>query len=490
MTWDITPEPQLYYLAQSRRSWSWHEALAEVIANSHDAGATDIIIRGSPRELTVVDNGKGCSDPVVMLRPGARKEYDSTESGKYGVGGKQVMYWLWGQTIITTCDGNSIVHVTIDWERQRDWGVGEQHIKRDSAANWPRYGLIAPTGTSIQYRPHKRRNVSTIAEKRERDLLAWHFKPAIEEGLKITICYVDKTWVLPNEPFPKLEEEVYFEAEVGGKQFTVRAGVIAQGESLSRAGFWFVRGPDVLEKTFDPANGFQATRVFGWVTLNRHDWMPSTNKNGLDDDDRAELCSAIGELCRDVLRKAQEWHEEVYNDSIETELSHVLSAVMGPYLAGVPFRKAKRASPPVKDVGTVTPKGTAITHKRAARTQPGSKTLHTSEPPPGHGVMFRFGRLDPEQFFKVDQQLRHVIVTFNNELSLVKMLSKEKGQFGLAAMAQAAVGAYNAGVETNGQRRLIEVTNVHDWLNQMWCRWNVHAQDLDDEEDAVGVGSA
>lgn len=97
--------------ALSRIGYSLEQALADLIDNSVDASATDVLIRfyrdaKMVRRIVIVDNGCGMNDDVLRqaMRFGARQAHRKSDLGKYGIGLKTAS--------LSQCDNFSVISLT------------------------------------------------------------------------------------------------------------------------------------------------------------------------------------------------------------------------------------------------------------------------------------------------------------------------------------------------------------------------------------------
>ncbi|GAA1749100.1 ATP-binding protein [Streptomonospora arabica] len=88
---ELPPDPRA--LQGLGRNHLLHTALADLVDNAIDAGATDVLIRfvrqgGLLRGLYVVDNGCGMSPATIdtAMTVGGRREYGATDLGHFGLG--------------------------------------------------------------------------------------------------------------------------------------------------------------------------------------------------------------------------------------------------------------------------------------------------------------------------------------------------------------------------------------------------------------------
>ena len=87
------PDPERTKDAFSRIGYSLEEAIADLIDNSIDAGARDVLIRlvydrKGIQRIFIVDNGRGMSEEVLRkaMRFGSTLKHEQTDLGKYGIG--------------------------------------------------------------------------------------------------------------------------------------------------------------------------------------------------------------------------------------------------------------------------------------------------------------------------------------------------------------------------------------------------------------------
>lgn len=96
-TIELAPDPRA--LDGLGRNHSLETALADLVDNSIDAGASHVLIRfvrreGRMRALYVVDNGKGMSPAGIdtAMTVGGRREYNSGDLGRFGIGLKAASF--------------------------------------------------------------------------------------------------------------------------------------------------------------------------------------------------------------------------------------------------------------------------------------------------------------------------------------------------------------------------------------------------------------
>ncbi len=89
----ILPDPERTKEAFSRIGYSLEEAIADLVDNSVDAGATDVLVRllydrKNIRRVFVVDNGRGMSEETLRraMQFGSTLRHKRNDLGKYGIG--------------------------------------------------------------------------------------------------------------------------------------------------------------------------------------------------------------------------------------------------------------------------------------------------------------------------------------------------------------------------------------------------------------------
>ena len=108
------PDPERTKDAFSRIGYSFDEAVADIIDNSIDAEATDILVRllydrKSIRRVFIVDNGRGMHEETLRsaMRFGSTLKHKKSDLGKYGIGLKSASLSQCEKFAVITCtDGH------------------------------------------------------------------------------------------------------------------------------------------------------------------------------------------------------------------------------------------------------------------------------------------------------------------------------------------------------------------------------------------------
>lgn len=467
---DMENAPEISILSALRNQpFTWRDVFGEIYDNAIDAEATKIRTTGLTQGIGLMfqDNGIGCRDLRAMFRLGTHQELRNTQSGVHGMGFKNVALWLWGHTVVYTRYQGVLQRVRVDWDKVEHW---RDLIKVETNPSQGDQYLPDDHGTAVVFYPTSNRRISMITSANLREWLQWTFRPALSRGLVATIEYGKSSFTLKPEAFPRTVQTIEYEGDINGKGFKLFAGIIDQGESVTRSGFHLVRGPRIIESTNAPANGYDASRFFAWVELAKDDWVPGLSKNELTDVDREELFDKLGDICQPILKEAEAWAEMVSNDAVEHEVTEAIEAAHDSAYGVELHIKAKRL-PPQDQTGTIEPASGRKKHKRTQRAQPGEKTMATPRPSKMHGkgLWFKLNPLNMTQFYKCDKQEQKLIVTFNSQLELVNYLKQEKNKSALKGMAMSASAVYRA--TNDDQQPRFGAEAVSDALNEVWMGW-------------------
>ncbi|MFI5937862.1 ATP-binding protein [Actinoplanes sp. NPDC051494] len=127
---ELPPDPRA--LDAIGRNHSLETALADLVDNSVDAGATQVVIRiviadGLPRGLYIADNGSGMTPEEIdaAMTVGGRREYDSSDLGHFGLGLKAASFsQARSLTVLSRAVGQTPVgrRWRVSGNAQRDFG--------------------------------------------------------------------------------------------------------------------------------------------------------------------------------------------------------------------------------------------------------------------------------------------------------------------------------------------------------------------------------
>lgn len=315
--WDsINCAPDTHMLVSLRQNTSFTawKALAEIIDNSFDSGATRVEVeRVGTDTLIVTDNGRGCSDVSHMLRLGAhfRSVAGGMSLGRYGIGLKESSVWLCSKMKILTDTGN------LAWEAIADWDGMIESKQWDCAVR-----KITPTnkGTAIYFENlHKDRlRQWGVCQRRVQEL----FTPGLLLGKQIL-------WdgePLPPCETPILENRIDVDGEYEGKEYELIAGIIPKGSRIKN-GYQINYHHRVIasEITQYGFGEYSAARVFVQVSLfdAEEKWSLSRFKDGIDE--LETFLEHIKTHIMPILERAKEDAEHVELASMASEIERQLN---------------------------------------------------------------------------------------------------------------------------------------------------------------------
>jgi hypothetical protein len=293
---DVTPTTyQLHsYRASGMTALS---CFGELIDNCIGAMARtiDIAIDGDTRTITVTDDGCGMHSAAMAFQPGRHIEHgDEQGSSRYGVGLKDAG-WRLGELIkiVTVRDGRKTVSVadTDVMIRRGKWEVTERAFKTTASA-----GTVVTVGR-VDF-PLSNSSISRLRTELEK-----LYVDALREGISICINGVS----LVAAPRPRFRSVREAEAEIDGKRFRVRGGILSAGQDNVSSGVTFKLPLRVL--CSGERAGFESydvSQFYAEVTLiedkdDRQSWFRVTkHKDSLHE--KTAVCRKVAEIFADMLR--------------------------------------------------------------------------------------------------------------------------------------------------------------------------------------------
>jgi hypothetical protein len=349
-------EPYYLYSIRQQSSYTWKKILCELIDNSFDANASrvDLAWPGG-KVFKISDDGNGTSDLTRMVTLGKRFESDSNDVGKYGVGCKHALIWLWGTSRITSMHDNVSREICMDWEsiaKGIDSYPGEQSIVEK-----PSKGTLIECFSNRCY---------PAFEDVLRDISAT-YTPGLELGKSIfaTIQKRQGRKLTPIK-WPKCDEEVFDTIEAAGRTLSVRMGIVEEGTvNPYEKGFSFERKYRSIKASLLGANGYAVSRVAARITLGK-EWELSTNKDDFSEFED-ELEEAIQDRFGYLMQKASTQTISIEEDEFNNFLGAIASA------SGDGTRRENRKHSE-NNTGSVEPKSTGRKRTNAEKSsdEPGS----------------------------------------------------------------------------------------------------------------------
>ena len=291
---DVTPTTyQLHsYRASGMTALS---CFGELIDNCIGAKARsiDIVIDGDTRTITVTDDGCGMHSAAMAFQAGRHIEHgDEQGSSRYGVGLKDAG-WRLGEVIkiVTVRDDRKTVSVadTDVMIRRGKWEVTERAFKTTARA-----GTVVTVGR-VDF-PLSAGSISRLRTELEK-----LYVDALREGIAITI---NGTMLTPADR-PRFRS--IREAEVDGKRFRVRGGILGPGQDSVSSGVTIKLPLRVLcsgERA--GLESYDVSQFYAEVTLiedkdHRQTWFRVTkHKDSLHE--KSAVCRKVAEIFADMLK--------------------------------------------------------------------------------------------------------------------------------------------------------------------------------------------
>jgi hypothetical protein len=434
----LPPDPHIL-ASFANANLPWWKALAELVDNSLDAGATRVVIDVTGRVVTVSDDGLGCEDITAVFKLGEHKRRKSSKRslGRYGIGAKDAWLSCADTMEVTSFRGNTKTTMRVnytDW-MQNNWNVSDPIVEPHSG----------PSGTVIRLplRPGKK----SPAEEAFRSI-AFAFTPAISSGIQIVRQSGTIKKTLVPVTMPLRNDVVQAEFDIDGKSVAIDIGILPDGVSLERGPFWLIYGHRIIDVSSIGAGQYSVRRVAGTITIG-DGWGLSKNKDDLTDNlDR--LADAIFVRIEHVLKKADQLAETIESAMLKNEIQDMINSA-----AADANGKTKAKRGPGSSSGTVQPKLTDRNHKACA-TQPGDGSIDGSSAGQGSGrktgYTMDWANLDPAIIGKFDPSGMRVYLNLDN--GLIASAKDQSNRAALAACAVALIADHCCRHDDKGQKFL------------------------------------
>jgi len=343
---------------------TWQRALAELIDNSLDAGASQVVISllqtKGRRTVIVEDDGNGCEDLQRMIVLGDSYQKSTTKLGRFGVGFKKAVLWLWGKTKISTVSDGVLREITMDWQevvRKQSW----KWVGQDPVPAPRKNGTVIECSNVIRgFKSHEE-----LA-----DDLGFIFGPALRDGKQIKIQTNKKNIECRAYQSPPCDPIREDEFSVNGKSVRMRVGVVLEGHANRRAGFIIYHEHRMIDHNPNfGANGYSLGNIAGELWLDKK-WRLDRTKGGVVDPDIHLLDEEVFKRCKDIYEVARQKTKNLELENLSKAIGTALRCLQQNK------RKAKRHATHEKQ-GTVLPTGLGGEHQRAKNTQRGNRKLRS-----------------------------------------------------------------------------------------------------------------
>lgn len=428
------PNPH-FMLSVRNQNLAWWKALAELIDNAFDHGATRVVINCSKDVVEVQDDGTGMKDIASAITFGEHTPGEKTTLGMYGVGLKDAWLATGDKIEIVSVHNGVRSSLTVDINDFDDQWYGPAPTSEEA--------LVA-SGTTIRLHLRKQRNQPGVDVWAT---LAWAFTPALRDGRQIVHrSGRHKKKTLAAVSLPKLTDRVCESFEIGGKSVSIDIGIMAEGERMERGPFWVIYGHRILRGSGIGAKGFSTLRIAGTITLGKG-WAVTKNKDDLADYS-VELEEGIHSRILPLLQQAEQLTQDIESTALKTELESMLNSAVGDAK-----REARNANK--RDtVGTVEPMNTGRRRRNATMIHelPGSVTA--SGGTKRRGITLGWCNLDDSEMGRYDNLSSRIDLNLDNPF--VASVKQSQNTAALYSIAVALLSEYLC-THKDGGKTLFEV---------------------------------
>jgi hypothetical protein len=349
----IAPRPHVL-LALVNQNIPWWKALAELVDNSFDAGASRVVINCSSRQriVSVSDDGHGVKDVLALVTLGMHDELPTTTLGMYGIGAKDAWFSIADEMRVDTVRNGIRTQLSANWRNI----LKSNDFECDDPVSVP---SDLPTGTTISFPLRKGRNQPSPDAF---DRLRFIFTPALARGLQIVRTGDGNTKkALEPMKLPPLQEAVRAQFDLDGKHVEIDIGILPENERMMHGPFWLQYGHRIVDSCSLGAGQYSTLRVGGTITLGKG-WTLTKNKDDLTEQNKSRLADAIFARIEGLLQKGERLAETIESQALRTALEAVLNESLRAK------RKERRAKPAEPKPGTIIPVHTGHTRRKAAKT--------------------------------------------------------------------------------------------------------------------------
>lgn len=440
---DLTPKPHVL-LSWMNTPMPWWQALAELIDNAFEAGATRVEIQQDKRILRVIDDGRGVPDITACFRLGDHRENDPDGIGQYGIGVKSV--WTSMASMMRVSTVRNGIRTVAEADCMAMARSGLSSLEMADPISIP---TNDPSGTVIELHLREGKNMPSddaIGSVR------WAFTPALRTGLQIV--HVKKGRGYGREPMaamtlPTLDDVVDSEFEIDGKSVRIHIGIIVEGQKMVKGPLWLIRKHRIIDGTsIGIADRYSARRIGGEIHIGK-EWNLSKHKDALtENSDR--LSEAIYVRIRHILEKADALADTFESAALRNEIQAMLDQSIS---TAQERRKEQRSKGNTH--GTVEPKNTGRERLRAANVsgRPGKIAVAAcSGSNSKRGIAFDWIELDDDRLGHVDATGRRVSLNLSNPY--IATLHKQSNSTASYLCVAALIADYDCRHTNTGQKLL------------------------------------
>ena len=420
------------FINQARNaSYTFTEALCELIDNCIDAGCTQVLIHigedmCGDRVLLVRDDGHGMPDVESCLVHSKHIGHGTggVTSGRYGVGLKDASMWVSGTTTIESkTPGRDPRRLVVDWDdmaASNSWEIADAQ----PAMDW----CGGDHGTEIVLHLNRDRRLPSpsVIDKIEKI-----YQPALRRGVEIVVEHGGTERTLEVRPEPALQESVDKKLKIACADGITRVAYLVAGYTIQPNDirgiliehchkYINIQNPITDVTPRSAAKPCPAHRISGRITVDES-WPVTNRKDGFaSDNDMAALVDAIRTACGDVFCGAQAVIEEYETDLICRDLEDKLGELFAD--DGKTQRELRvriRCDEPGEGVKPV---GTGRKRRRAARTTECPGSVHHGERNAARGFRFIMDSLGPDGGvgYTQDNDGEPLLVVLNSDCGLIR----------------------------------------------------------------------
>jgi hypothetical protein len=416
-------------------------ALAELVDNSLDAGATSVEIASDGESLVVRDNGNGCSDVAKMLQLGGHKATKTTQLGCYGVGLKDATIPIGDRLTIETFNGGTRRMADINWDElaANDWETDIDATEGDSR-----------TGTTITVLQLRRDlKFAPVIEQ-----FSLTFAPAIWSGAAIRVDGEDvRAWKMPLTA-PEVDRTVDHPSLPAS--FRVRAGRCEHPHEHQP--FVIAYRHRVICGADEPCGEYTPTsRFLAFVEL-RGRWRLHKNKDGVvkDTPQTRWLHQQLQTICSDLLERESVATDSVETAEIEAEIAESLGCVVGK-----PRRPGKDKPKDRMDPDSAT----ARTVKEAGIVDPDNEGEVRQRNPGGRrGFSLCFDQIPDGMLGRVDVNGRRISVKLNSDHPFI--VANRKNRAAIVLCSHFLISVQQAAAQERGEQTVLNKSIMADTFHE------------------------
>ena len=335
-------------------NWSAKKAILELIDNSMDAGATNVVISKNKKDLTITDNGCGTPVPYCIIDPHNRQDtHGGKGTGQFGIGGAFAAIYL------TECGyvEATSVHEGVERGVYADWATIGDSPDYPTEELFPERPTDSASGTTVKMKVTGYKFGPQVKDALMNDLGVL-YKPGLMNGVNITI---DGQTVHP--PFTPEMVETPRECEVVlscGMKFTAKMGLLKPGVNASCNRVYY--GPRLMDNGHDflSTSKTNTSRIMFEMFLQpdecrRHGLRVTTTKESFLSNDEttsdllAEMTAAVAETFKTTLTAAAEQVQVFRLNFMTTAINKAVKAGISAAVNPRPYMRSGESTGATRD---------------------------------------------------------------------------------------------------------------------------------------------